>query len=130
MLNPYRIEGPGLLSFSGGRTSGKMLFKTVEAYGGKLPEDLFVGFANTGREDEKTLRFVHECGTRLGVKIHWLEFMTDLKSAGPSGRFDEVGYNSASRNGEPLDRLIARKKALFSTMSGRWWPAPSGWSTG
>jgi hypothetical protein len=32
----------------------------------------------------------------------------------------EVGYNSASRNGEPLDRLIARKQSLFSTVTGRW----------
>lgn len=120
VANPYRIEGPALLSFSGGRTSGKMLKKVVDAHGGRLPDNFFVGFANTGKEREETLRFVHECGSRWGVHIHWLEFITDLKSAGAAGRYEEVGYNSASRNGEPLDRLIARKQALFSTVTGRW----------
>jgi hypothetical protein len=97
-----------------------MLKGIVDAHGGSLPDDIFVCFANTGKENEATLRFVHECSTRWGVRVHWLEFVTDLKSAGAAGRFEEVGYNSASRNGEPLDRLIARKQALFSTITGRW----------
>lgn len=118
--NPYRIEGPALVSFSGGRTSGRMLKGMVDAYDGRLPDNIFVGFSNTGKEREETLRFVHECGTRWDVRIHWLEFITDLRSVGAAGRFEEVGYNSASRKGEPLDRLIARKQALFSTVSGRW----------
>lgn len=79
-----------------------------------------IPFANTGKEREATLRFVHDCEVYWGVRVHWLEFVTDLASVGPAGRFEEVGYNSASRNGEPLDRLIARKQALFSTVTGRW----------
>ncbi|WP_380778105.1 hypothetical protein [Sphingomonas sp. R86520] len=118
--NPYFITGPALISFSGGRTSGRMLKHIVEAHGGKLPDDVFVCFANTGKEREETLRFVHECGTRWGVHIHWLEFVTDLRKGGATSRYEEVGYNSASREGEPLDRLIARKQALFSTVTGRW----------
>lgn len=118
--NPYRIAGPALISVSGGRTSGMMLTKVVEAHGGTLPDDVFVAFANTGKEDEATLRFVHDLATHLGVHIWWLEFVTDLRRPGPAARFEIVGYNSASRNGEPLDRLIARKKALFSTLRGRW----------
>ena len=97
-----------------------MLAKIVEAHGGTLPDDVHVCFANTGKEREETLRFVHECATRFGVRVRWLEFITDLRRPGAAARFEEVGYNSASRNGEPLDRLIARKKALFSTVSGRW----------
>ena len=108
-MNPYLITGPALISFSGGRTSAFM-----------LPDDVVVAFANTGKEREPTLRFVHECESRWSVDIKWLEFVTDLKSVGPSGRIAEVGFNSASRNGEPLDRLIARKQALFSTLRGRW----------
>lgn len=118
--NPFRIEGPACISFSGGRTSALMLERIVEAHGGQLPDDVFVCFANTGREREATLRFVHECATRFGVRVRWLEFVTDLKRLSPAERFEEVGYNSASRNGEPLERLIARKKSLFSTMRGRW----------
>lgn len=118
--NPYRIEGPALLSFSGGRTSAYMLWHILDAWDGVLPDDVHVAFANTGKEREETLRFVHECATTWGVKVNWLEFVTDLRSVGPAGRIDRVGYNSASRKGEPFDRLIERKKAIPSTLTGRW----------
>ena len=119
--NPYLIKGPALISFSGGRTSAYMLHQILDAHGGTLPDDVHVCFANTGKEREETLRFVHECATRWNVRVRWLEFQTDLRRGYTAAdRFNEVGYNSASRNGEPLDRLIARKKALFSTMKGRW----------
>lgn len=120
MTDPFFLTGPALISFSGGRTSAYMLWLILQAHGGKLPDDVHVAFANTGKEREETLRFVHECSVRWGVDIHWLEFVTDLRSAGAAGRFVEVGYNSASRAGEPLDRLIERKKSLFSTLRGRW----------
>ncbi|MBX9708157.1 MAG: Nin-like protein [Caulobacteraceae bacterium] len=120
MSDPFLIQGPALVSFSGGRSSAYMLWRLLQAHGGMLPDDVVVAFANTGREREETLRFVYECGARWGVKIAWLEFVTDLKSVGPAGRIAVVGFNSASRNGEPLDRLIERKQALFSTVSGRW----------
>lgn len=109
--NPYKIEGPALISFSGGRTSGYMLWHILNAHDGKLPRDVHVTFANTGKEREETLRFVHECESRWGVRIRWLE-QADRKSKDISKRFAEVGYNSASRNGEPFKALIERKKYL------------------
>ena len=105
-MNPYFITGPALISFSGGRTSGYMLNQIVTAHGGTLPDDVKVAFANTGKEREETLRFVHECGTRWDVKIHWLEW----RNGKPC--FEEVGFNSASRNGEPFQALIDKKKRL------------------
>lgn len=121
MSNPYLINGPALISFSGGRTSGYMLWHILDTHGGTLPSDVHVYFANTGKEREETLRFVHECATRWNVRIHWLEFLDDRKrNTTPADRYTEVGYNSASRDGEPLTRLINRKKALFSTLKGRW----------
>ena len=60
-MNPYKIPTPAIISFSGGRTSGFMLWNIINAYGGKLPDDVFVCFANTGREIEHTLEFVNEC---------------------------------------------------------------------
>lgn len=111
MDNPYYISGPALISFSGGRTSGFMLKHIIDAHGGTLPDDVHVTFANTGKEREETLRFVHECETRWGVGIQWLE-QADRKSKDYAERFTEVGYNSASRNGEPFKRLIERKKYL------------------
>lgn len=104
MSDPYLIGGPAMISFSGGRTSGYMLWNILQAHGGALPDDVRVVFANTGKEREETLRFVHECGTRWGVLIHWVEWRDN--EAG----FEEVGYNSASRNGEPFAALIAKKK--------------------
>lgn len=74
MTSPYLIEGPALISFSGGRTSGYMLWHILDAHGGALPADVHVCFANTGKEREETLRFVHDCETHWGVRIHWLEW--------------------------------------------------------
>jgi 3'-phosphoadenosine 5'-phosphosulfate sulfotransferase (PAPS reductase)/FAD synthetase len=99
----YRIEGPALISFSGGRTSAYMLHEILQAYDGELPPDIHVTFANTGKEREETLRFVHECATNWNVRVRWLE-------RDPAGGFVEVGYNSASRSGEPFAALIAKKK--------------------
>lgn len=106
MSDPFLIEGPALISFSGGRTSGYMLHEIVRAHGGRLPDDVKVAFANTGKEREETLRFVHECGSRWGVHVHWLEW----RNAKPC--FEEIGYNSAARAGEPFGALIAKKKFL------------------
>jgi 3'-phosphoadenosine 5'-phosphosulfate sulfotransferase (PAPS reductase)/FAD synthetase len=104
--NPYLIDGPALISFSGGRTSGYMLHEIVRAHGGTLPDDLQVCFANTGKERPETLRFVHECATRWGVRVRWLEWRP-----GKPG-FEEVGFNSASRMGEPFKALIDQKQRL------------------
>lgn len=112
MSNPYFITGPALISFSGGRRSAYMLKQIIDAHGGTLPADVHVCFANTGKEREETLRFVHECGVRWGIHITWLEF-TDYPAKAPiQDRFAEVGFNSASRDGEPFSALIRRKKYL------------------
>lgn len=112
-MNPYLIHGPAMISFSGGRTSAFMLWKILEAHGGALPENVRVAFANTGKEREETLRFVHEVGVVFGVKIQWLEW----RDTDPC--FVEVGYNSASRDGEPFSALI-RKKQRLPNWQERW----------
>jgi len=119
MTKPYRIEGPALISFSGGRTSGYMLWHILDAYDGKLPDDVHVCFANTGEEAEETLRFVHDCATNWGVRVRWLEYLDRRKRTPPDQRFEEVDFNSASREGEPFDRLLASKKATPNQAS-RW----------
>lgn len=99
----YKIEGPALISFSGGRTSAFMLHEILRAHDGVLPPDVHVAFANTGKEREETLRFVHECETRWGVRVFWVEWRD-----GEPG-YEIVGYNSASRTGEPFAALIAKR---------------------
>jgi hypothetical protein len=104
--NPFRIDGPAIVSFSGGRTSGYMLWRILDAHGGTLPDGVHVVFANTGREMPATLDFVAECSSRWGVRIVWLEYTPDAPG------YVEVSHNSASRAGEPFAALIARKSYL------------------
>ena len=104
MTNPYLIQGPAQISFSGGRSSAMMLCKIVEAHGGTLPDDVIVQFANTGKEREQTLQFVQMVTDRLGVKCHWIEF---APVEGPQkDRWRTVDYMTASRNGEPFADMI------------------------
>lgn len=112
MTNPYHIEGPALISFSGGRTSGYMLWHILDAHDGQLPDDVHVCFANTGKEREETLRFVHECATRWGVRVRWLEWRPPYRGIPVAERFEEVGYNSADRTGYWFAELIRRKQYL------------------
>lgn len=114
MNNPYLIEGPALISFSGGRTSAYMLWHILQAHGGTLPENVKVAFANTGMEHPATLNFVQECSERWGVEITWLEY-------DPNEEHETkiVTHNSASRDGEPLKAAIATRPTphLFNPMS-------------
>lgn len=105
MSDPFKIEGPAVISFSGGRTSGMMLRKILDAHGGTLPDDVRVIFTNTGKELPRTLDFVDEVSRRWSVEIIWLEYR--------SGRtFDRVTHATASRNGEPFTALIADRNYL------------------
>ena len=105
--NPYRIAGPALISFSGGRTSAFMLKQILDAHGGTLPADVRVCFANTGRELEETLTFVDECSRRWGVPIVWLEY--DPTSPHQTRVVDHA---TASRDGEPFGAVIAARGFL------------------
>ena len=106
--NLYEITGPAVISFSGGRTSAYMLYKILEAHNGKLPSDLVVCFANTGREMPQTLDFVKACSDNWNVQIHWLE----LRVVDKKFTTVEVDYITASRDGRPFAELIEKKNYL------------------
>lgn len=103
MNDPFKIIEPTCISFSGGRTSAYMLWRILQSNGEKLPEDAVVCFANTGKEEEATLRFVHACSINWDVEIHWVEYKHDPI---PANRFKRVDFDTASRNGEPFFELI------------------------
>lgn len=109
MIDPFRIFGPAVVNFSGGRTSAYMLRRILDAHGGRLPADVHVLFCNTGREREETLDFVAECASRWGVNVLWLERDGSKK---PGSRFREVEFETASRNGEPFAELIDEHRFL------------------
>jgi len=103
--DPYLIQGPAQISFSGGRSSAYMLVKIVEAHGGTLPGDVIVSFANTGRERQKTYMFIRRVAQHLGVKVHWLEYDEATK-------YREVTFESARVDGEPFADMVRRKQYL------------------
>lgn len=108
--DPFRIDGPTCISFSGGRTSAYMLWRVLQSNGG-LPAEARVAFANTGKEDEATLRFVNECARRWGVAIDWLEYRID-----PPG-YAVVNFDTASRGGEPFEALIRKRRFLPNSVT-------------
>ncbi len=85
MKSPYQIDGPAVISFSGGRTSGYMLRQILDE---GLRPDVHVIFADTGKEREETYAFVSDVEARWGVSIEWVH---------------RAGY---------FDQLIADKKML------------------
>ena len=87
-----------------------MLWNILQAYNGKLPEDIWVAFANTGKEAPETLDFINEVSEKWGVHINWLEL--SIHKERPIWRTRQVNYKIASRNGEPFDMLIKKKPFL------------------
>jgi len=105
MRDPFLIDEPTVISFSGGRTSAYLLWRVLQSNHG-LPDEAIVCFANTGKEEEATLEFVRDCSVNWNVPIHWVEY----RSNDPG--FEEVSFETASRNGEPFEQLILKKKYL------------------
>lgn len=106
--DPFKIDGPTCISFSGGRTSAYMLWRVLQSNGG-LPNDSQVCFANTGKEDLATLVFVNECAKRWSVDIAWLEYREAVDSG---DRWVRVDFETASREGEPFEALIRQRRFL------------------
>ena len=103
MRDPFLCDGPTVISFSGGRTSGLMLRRVLDAHGGVLPPDVHVVFTNTGKERPETLVFVAECATRWDVPIHWIE----RDRSRPKGqRWREVTAATACTDGALFAALI------------------------
>ena len=109
-MNPYFINEPAAISFSGGRTSAYMLYKILEAHDGKLPDDVVVTFANTGKEMPQTLDFVQACSDNWGVEIVWLEY------AGKK-QYRVTNHGMSMKGGEPFAQLIEDKSFLPNPMA-------------
>lgn len=107
-MTPFHIDGPAVVSFSGGRTSAYMLRRILDAHGGTLPVDVHVLFANTGKERTETLDFVQACAEAWSVVVHWIEYAGRTADGG----FAERSYDTASRNGEPFADLIQARSYL------------------
>jgi 3'-phosphoadenosine 5'-phosphosulfate sulfotransferase (PAPS reductase)/FAD synthetase len=104
VTDPFFLRGPAVVNFSGGRSSGLLLRRVLDAHHGVLPDDVHVLFANTGVEREETLDFVAAVASHWSVDIVWIE----RERRGVR----EVTYESASRSGEPFVDLITRRRYL------------------
>lgn len=101
------------VSFSGGRTSAYLLHKLIEL----IPkEKLIINFANTGREDEATLKFIKDNEDYLGMKFNWIEFDLDENN---KPTYKLVDFETASRNGEPLYKAIKHSTYVPNVMQRR-----------
>jgi len=105
MSDPFKIDGPTCISFSGGRTSAYMLWRVLQSNGG-LPDEAKVCFANTGKEDEATLQFIKDVSDNWGIPIVWLEYQPEEPG------FKTVMFETASRNGEPFQEIIVKRNFL------------------
>ena len=116
VLNPYKINEPAVVSFSGGRSSAYMLYKILEA-NNSWPEDLLCLFSNTGLEMEETLFFVQKVHESWGVPITWLE-LAELENIGTKDKPKYirhpkvVTFETASRKGEPFWKLLKTMDAI------------------
>jgi len=94
------------ISFSGGRTSAfmtKWMLDNVQDDYNKI----IVVFANTGQENEETLRFVNQCDKQWGFSVVWVEAVVDFrKNKGVTHHV--VDFSSASRKGEPYIEVIKK----------------------
>lgn len=102
MRDPFLIDVPTCISFSGGRTSAYMLWRVLQTNDG-LPDEAKVIFCNTGKEHEATLDFVQACADEWGVDITWLEYQREAP------KYREVDFEIASRDGEPYEDVIAQR---------------------
>lgn len=95
---------PLLISFSGGRTSAFMTKYLIERY---CKRERAVVFANTGKERPETLDFINECDKRWNLGVVWVEALINPEH-GKGTRHTVVSYETASRNGEPFEAMLAK----------------------
>lgn len=110
-------SGMIVVNFSGGRSSAYMLRRLMQEHGGMLPDGWLVLFANTGKEREETLVFVHDIEQKWGVPIIWLEYRYYPERKGRAKGHEKnsyavVDFETASRNGEPFEQLIRGHRFL------------------
>jgi 3'-phosphoadenosine 5'-phosphosulfate sulfotransferase (PAPS reductase)/FAD synthetase len=112
MFDPFKIASPACVNVSGGRTSAYLLKRVIESNGG-VPDDTFLIFCNTGKEDEATLRFIRDIALHWGVHITWLEYRE-------GGQFEVVTFETASRNGDPFEAVIRQRGGVLPNPRSRY----------
>lgn len=94
-----------LISFSGGETSAYLAKWMLDNKSSEY--DMVFVFANTGDEEEETLKFIDLCSSRWNIDIVWVESVVHHgERVGSTHRV--VNFNTASRNREPFKEVIKK----------------------
>lgn len=96
-----RLKG----SFSGGRTSARMAGLMMEHLAADF--DLLFVYANTTREDPRTLRFVNDVDRHFGLNLTWIEAVVHYGQK-KSSTHRVVSYETAARNGERFAEAVGK----------------------
>lgn len=88
-------------STSAGRTSQRMAKYMMDEHADKY-EMIINVFANTGREREESLLFVHNCDQQWGYQTVWVEAVIDPE-LGKGTRHRLVTFETAAREGDAED---------------------------
>lgn len=94
-----------LVSFSGGETSAFMVHWLKENKSDEF-EMVFV-FANTGQENEETLKFANYIDKKYNLNLIWVEAVVNPEF-GKGIRHKIVDFETASRNGQPFEKIIEK----------------------
>ena len=97
-------QKPLLISFSGGRTSAFMAKYLIERF---PKREKAIVFANTGKEREESYEFIRECDLRWNLGVVWVEAVVNPQK-GIGTKHKIVTFETASRNGEPFEDMIAK----------------------
>lgn len=96
---------PLFISFSGGETSGFMLWWLLEQY--RDTKEIIVLFANTGQENEETLVFVKKCAEHFKVDIKYIEAVINpIYGKGITHRV--VDFENCDRSGVIFEQMIKK----------------------
>ncbi len=92
-------------SFSGGKTSAYMAIKMKESQ--QNGDELLFVFANTGQENEQTLRFVEAVDSRWGLGVVWVEAAVHPE-AGVGTTHKIVDFSTACRDASLFDAMCSK----------------------
>ena len=102
-LKENTMKNKLVISFSGGETSGYMLWWCLKFWRDKF--EIIVLFANTGEENEETLVFVQKCAELFNIEIVWLEAIFHKEyMKGTTHKI--VDFKTATRNSSLFEEMI------------------------
>jgi hypothetical protein len=102
-----KIKKKLLVSFSGGETSGYLLWFIMNIWSKRDEYEIIVVYANTGEENEETLLFIQKCSEFFNIKVVWVEALV-IHGEREGTKHKVVNFETASRKGEPFEEIIKK----------------------